>query len=695
MEPPTDNPYVRDPPLEFWPIEGMDEAQARAEIEPLREAIHYHDYRYYVENDPIIDDSVYDVLFDRLETLEDAFGLQRPDSPTRRVGATPQDELAEVEHVAPMLSIDGSVEEPDVRSFDERIRRELGSAADGLDYACEPKYDGLSIEVVYVDGQFQRAATRGDGQVGEDVTANVRTIRSIPQRLSGELPEQLVVRGEVFMPKDAFQEYNRERIERGDDPFANPRNAAAGSLRQLDPSITAERPLRCIFFDVLEWEGNPMQPEKHLDVVDALSSVGLPVPQRVERAPDIDAAIEYRNELATQRDELPFEIDGVVIKVNDRALCERLGTRSRSYRWVFAYKFPARSEETRVADIAVQVGRTGRLTPVALLDPVEVSGVTVSRATLHNPAEIESLGVNIGDRVRVKRAGDVIPYVEEVVEATSDEHFSFPTACPVCESAVEFDGPLAFCTGGLACEAQLRRSIEHFTGREGLDIDGVGPERVDQLMEEGLISDSVADLFRLTEEELAALEGWGQRSAQNLLEELADASNPSLSDFLAALGIQGVGPTLARTLAEEYGSIEALMGAGSAELEQIPDVGPIVAENVVSFFENEENRTVIEDLLQLGVSPESETRERTDTLEGLTFVFTGALSEMARSDASELIERHGGRVTSSVSGNTDYLVVGDNPGTTKRSDAASNDVPEIDESEFLTLLADQGIDVSV
>ncbi len=694
MEPPPDNPFVSDPRLDFWPAAELDPETAEAEVEALREAIRYHDYRYYVENDPLIDDAVYDALFDRLTTLEDTFELHSPDSPTQRVGAPPGDDLGEVEHVAPMLSIDGSVEEVDVRSFDERVRREVANGGLTAGYVCEPKFDGLSVEVIYENGTFQRAATRGDGRVGEDVTPNVRTIRSVPQRLSG-VPDELALRGEVFMPKDAFQAHNRARIERGDDPFANPRNAAAGSLRQLDPAVTAERPLQCVFFDVLAWNGAPAQPATHVEVVEALAGFGLPTSDRVEQAESIEEAIAYRNELAAVRDDLPFEIDGVVIKVNDRAECETLGQRSRSYRWAFAYKFPARSEVTRVADIAVQVGRTGRLTPVALLDPVEVSGVTVSRATLHNPAEIEQLGVDIGDRVRIKRAGDVIPYVEEVVESHDAGHFTFPTECPVCDSQVEIDGPLAFCTGGLACEAQLKRSIEHFTGREGLDIDGLGPERVDQLLEVGLITSSVADLFRLRVEDLAALEGWGERSAQNLIDELDAATDPSLASFLAALGIHGVGPTLARTLAAHVGSIEALMAADRSTLEDLPDVGPIVAENITEFFANEENRAVIEDLLELGVTPHAETRAGGDALDGLTFVLTGALSDLTRDEARDLIEAHGGRMTSSVSGNTDYLIVGENPGSTKRADAATHEVPELDESAFRTLLADRGVELAV
>ncbi len=693
MEPDPDNPYVTDPPTDFRPVASLSGPEAEEQAAQLREAIHYHDHRYYVENDPVIADRVYDTLFERLVTLEGAFNLQTPDSPTRRVGAEPLDELGELEHVAPMLSIQGSVEEADVRAFDDRVTREV--ADEELDYACEPKFDGLSIEVVYIDGVLDRAATRGDGRVGEDVTQNVLTIRSIPQRLGAGAPPFLSVRGEVFMPKAAFQEHNRERIERGDEPFANPRNAAAGSLRQLDSTITAERPLDCFFFDILSTGEDGPSYETQLDVLAALDEYGLPTTDLVQGVTGIDSAIAYRNDLLEVREALDFEIDGVVLKVNDRRLCEQLGTRSRSYRWMFAYKFPARSEETRVVDIAVQVGRTGRMTPVALLEPVDVAGVTVARATLHNPAEIAELGVDVGDRVRIKRAGDVIPYVEAVVESQSDGRFVLPDRCPVCESPVEREGPLAFCTGGMSCPAQLRRGLEHFASDRGLDIDGLGPERIDQLLDTGLVSDGLADLFRLDRSSLAVLDGWGQKSAENLLGELEAAREPPLEDFIAALGIPEVGPTIARTLAREFDSIEELAAGSRDRLEEIPDVGPIVAGEIETFFENPDNRVLLEELRDLGVDPEPpETTDTAQPLEGLTFVFTGSLDGMTRSEATEVIESHGGNVTSSVSSNTDYLVIGENPGQTKRDDAADYDVSEIDPAALRSLLSEHGIELA-
>jgi DNA ligase (NAD+) len=692
LESETDNPYLREPPTEFTPVDELSGEAAEEQARLLREALHEHDRRYYVEADPVIADRTYDALFERLESLEAAFDLATPDSPTQRVGGEPVDELDTVPHVAPMLSIDQSVEEHEVREFDRRVRDAVGDVA----YVCEPKFDGLSVEVVYEDGVFERAATRGDGEKGDDVTAQVRTIRAVPLRLRGDPPETLAVRGEVYMPRDAFTEYNRERVESGDEPFANPRNAAAGTLRQLDPSVVADRPLACFFYDVMA-ASDGEEPETQTESLDRFAAWGLPVADRVERVADIDAAIAYRNRLRDDRDDLDYEVDGTVIKVDARAARKELGATSRAVRWAFAYKFPARTEVTTVEDVVVQVGRTGRLTPVALLDPVDVGGVTVSRATLHNPDEIASLGVDVGDRVRVKRAGDVIPHVDEVVEKRSEGVFAFPDACPVCDSPVERDGPLAFCTGGLACEAQLERTVEHYGSRKGLDIEGLGGERVSQLVDAGLVT-GLADLYRLSVEELATLEGWGQRSAEKLLAEIDDARDPSLDDFLSALGVPEVGQSTARNVAREFGSVEAFplddgddFDAFEERLQTVPDVGPTVAHHVREFFENPENRAALHDLLGEVDPRDVETDDGETPLSGLTFVFTGSLS-VTRGEASDLVERHGGRVTSSVSSNTSYLVVGDSPGQTKRDDAETNEVPELSEAEFETVLREHGID---
>ncbi|WP_435098959.1 NAD-dependent DNA ligase LigA [Halarchaeum sp. P4] len=739
-----DNPYITDPALDFRDVEALDEDEAEQQAAYLREAVRFHDYRYYVLNDPVIADRAYDQLFERLRTLEEAFDLQTEDSPTRRVGGDPLEELGTVEHVVPMLSIDSSGDAEDVRDFDSRVRREL----DGEDvtYVCEPKFDGLSVEVVYVDGRYERAATRGDGETGEDVTQNVRTIESVPQRLRGDYPDVLVVRGEVYIPKDAFQAYNRERVEQGEEPFANPRNAAAGTLRQLDPSVTAERPLDCYFYDVLaawnatdgdaesdesddaeaavreEWEEWRDEETDISALLDALSETvtassgghdtdvegletqwgelgrfpdwGLKTNDRDEHVADVEAAIDYRDEMQDVREELNYDIDGTVLKVNDRRQCERLGTTSRYYRWAYAYKFPPRTERTTVTDIVVQVGRTGRLTPVALLEPVQVSGVTVSRASLHNPEEIEELNVNVGDEVTVERAGDVIPYVDEVVEKHSDGPFDFPEECPVCGSDVEYDGPVAFCTGGLACDAQLVRAVGYFT--DVLDIEGVGEEAAEQLVEEGLVSEDVADLYDLTVEELAALEGWGETSAQNLVEELEAARHPPLGDFLAAIGIPEVGPTVAADLAAQFETLDAFLEADEEDYEAVAGVGPVVANHVAEFLDNERNRRVIErlrDESRLGEPQTSEAATAGDELADLTVVFTGSVEGWTRDELRDLVETHGGSATSSVSSNTDYLVVGANPGTSKREAAEEHDVAELDPDEFFDLLEERGVDV--
>jgi len=686
---PEDNPYVEDPPTDFEPVDDLSASAAEEQADRLREAITYHDYAYYVEADPVIADRTYDALFARLQELEDAFDLPTENSPTSRVGGAPVDELATVEHVAPMLSIDSSGEESEVREFDDRVRRELADAdwKGAVAYFCEPKFDGLSIEVVYEDGTFERAATRGDGYEGDDVTAQVRTIPAVPLELRGDFPDFLAVRGEVYMPRDAFQAHNRERIEAGKEPFANPRNAAAGTIRQLDPAVVAERPLSAYFFDVLD---SSTAFESQRDLYEALPRWGLRVTDRVELVDDVEAAIDYRDRLLAERDDLDYEIDGAILTVDDWTAHDVLGTTSRAPRWTFAYKFPPRAEETTVRDVVVQVGRTGRLTPVALLDPVDVGGVTVSRATLHNPAEIERLGVGVGDRVRVQRAGDVIPQVVEVLETDDGEaSFAFPETCPVCDSPVERDGPMAFCTGGLACPAQLERAIGHYASRDALDVEGLGEERVEQLMDVGLV-ETLPDLYDLTVEDLAALAGWGEQSAENLLGELEDAREPPLSDFLVGLGVPEVGPATARNLARHFGSFEAIRTADEDALRSVEDVGPRVAAEIRGFFESERNAAIIDDLLT-HVSPQEADTAGGDALDGLTFVFTGALDGYTRSEAQDLVERHGGSATSSVSGNTDYLVVGENPGQSKRDDADAEGVPTIDEAEFESVLADHGV----
>ena len=706
------NPYLRDPPTAFEPVDSLDRERATAQAAALREAIREHDYRYHVEADPLIADRTYDALFARLRELEAAFDLATADSPTRRVGGEPVDELETVEHVVPMLSIEQGDDADDVREFDARVRRELD--AEEVAYVCEPKFDGLSVEVVYVDGVYERAATRGDGARGDDVTAQVRTVGAVPARLRGDPPAFLAVRGEVYVPRDAFRAHNRERVERGAEPFANPRNAAAGTLRQLDPSVAAERPLSCFFYDVLaagESEAAAREaadassgglaaagvPDGQAAELDALRAWGLRTAGRVERVDGIEGAIDYRDRLLADREGLNYEIDGAVVKVDDRAACARLGTTSRAVRWAFAYKFPARTGVTRVTDVVVQVGRTGRLTPVALLDPVDVGGVTVSRASLHNPEEIARLGVGVGDRVRIERAGDVIPQVAEVIESVDGGHFEFPGRCPACESAIERDGPVAFCTGGLACPAQLERTVVHYASRDALDVEGLGEEGVEQLVAEGLVTE-LADLYRLDADALAALSGWGERSAEKLLAEIDDAREPSFDRLLVGLSVPELGTATAGNVAREFGSLDALLAAADEpeafreRLQTVPDVGETVAERVATFFESAENRAAIDALREAGVEPRPvETADDEAPLDGLTVVFTGSLS-VSRRVATDHLEAHGARVTGSVSGATDHLVTGENPGTIKTEAAAAEGVETLDEDGLAALLAERGVD---
>jgi DNA ligase (NAD+) len=670
----TENPYLSPPVPQFEAVEGLDEGQAEYQATQLQEAVRYHDRRYYLESDPVISDSEYDRLFARLEELEAEFEVNEEGSPTQRVGASPIDKFETATHSTELLSIEQSREKPDVREFGRRVARETDETAT---FVCEPKLDGISLAVYYSNGVLQQVVTRGDGEEGEVVTPNAKTVPSIPLRLPEEESDQLIVRGELVMPRGAFQQYNKEQIEAGDEPFANPRNAVAGTIRQKDPSVVANRPLQFLAFDVLEssepldtrWEANQF-----------LEDLGFVSPPRIEKAESIDDAVDYRNETLAVRDELDVAIDGVVLKVNDLEHQAELGRTASHPRYCFAYKFPPRTEETVLRDVVLQVGRTGRVTPVALLDPVDVGGVTVSRASLHNPAQIEDLGVDVGDRVRVERAGDVIPQVAEVVESQSSGHFEFPDVCTVCGSDIERDGPMAQCTGGLSCSSQVRRSIEHYVSRGGLDIDGVGEQTVDRFLDEGLISD-VADLYALTEDDIAALEGYGQQSAANLIAAIEDSREPALHDFVTALGIPEVGEAVARDLAREFGSFDAFREASSSELTTVDDVGEVTARRIREYLHTDANQAVLKRLLE-AVSPSNDLDQGGTAFEGQTVVFTGSLPELSRSEATEIIEAEGGRVTSSVSGVTDLLVAGENPGSRKQSAAEENDVTIVDGDVF-------------
>ena len=671
----------------------MTREQARKRIEELAAEIREHDHAYYVLDQPSISDAKYDQLFRELKDLEETHPDLRPaDSPTQRVGGGLRAGFKKVRHTKPMGSLDSLMNETEAREFDARIKKGLG-LEDGLfagevAYTAEPKFDGLSIELVYEDGVLVRGSTRGDGETGEDVTANLKTIRAIPLRLRDDGPAagrrgRLAVRGEALMPLAEFEALNKRLIQADEEPFANARNAAAGTVRQLDPAITASRKLDFYAYDVLDAEHAEFATQ--VELLDALRAWGFHVEKTAKRCAGIDAVVAYHAKLAGKRDALPYEIDGVVAKVDDRATHARLGVRSRSPRWAFAFKFPPREEVTQVLDIVVQVGRTGKLTPVAQLQPVDVSGVTVSRATLHNQDEVDRKDVRIGDTVRVRRAGDVIP---EVVEVLKDQRprgthaFVMPTACPVCEAKVVREGAYHLCTNGLSCPAQLERHLVHFTARGAMDIVGLGEKTVKQLLEKGLIRD-LADIYHLTPIDLVGLEGFAEKSIENLISAIENSKKPRLDRFLFALGIEHVGDTVARLLADHYGALSGIMDASEEDLQELRGIGPEVAESVHHFFSNKRNRKVIARLLESGVRPVAEERPSGPRpLDGEIVVFTGGLETMPRPDAQRLAERAGARVTSGVSKKVTLVVAGPGAGS-KLEDANRLGIAVISEAEFL------------
>jgi DNA ligase (NAD+) len=646
-----------------------------------------------VEARPEVSDAEYDRLFRRLLALEEAHpDLITPDSPTRRVGAEPRSDLPTVAHAAPMLSLDSTKDETELRRFDERVRKAVGGT---VTYLVEPKLDGASLELVYEDGILTRAVTRGNGEQGEGVTENVKTIPSVPLRLRGEerpVPPFLSVRGEVLMYLSAFEALNQKLLEEGADPFANPRNAAAGALRQLDPRITAQRPLDLLAYDILAVEGAEFAADQ--EVVRALRDWGLRTPDRVELLSDVEDVLEYHRRYHAERDELDYEIDGIVIKLNDLGARESMGVTSRHPRWALAFKFEPRKEVTRIERIAVSVGRTGVITPVALLLPVEVSGVTVSRASLHNREELERKDVRQGDLVRVQRAGDVIPQVLGRVEEEGrrrEAPFQMPTHCPACGTEVFIRGPFTVCPNRFGCPAQLKARIVHFGSRGGLDIEGLGEETAALLVGRGLVRE-LASLFDLDAETLALLPGFAEKSATNLVAAIAQRKRVELHRFLFGLGIPEVGQAVARDLSLHFGNLDDIRRAEREALEAVNGIGPKMSELIFAFLREEKNAQAIDAVLARGldlISPEAPA----DTgLQGKKFVFTGGLERLTRSQAKKLVEGAGARAVSSVSAETDYVVSGTESGS-KLTRARELGVKVLDEGEFLTLLADVGVEV--
>ena len=662
------------------------------EVEELRRTIDVHNHRYYVLDEPTISDAEYDRLFRRLVELEAAHPeLASPTSPTQRVGAPPADQFETVRHTLPMLSLNNAMAEEEFRDFDERVRRALRTQSP-IDYVAEPKLDGLSVELVYENGVLTVASTRGDGINGENVTANVKTIRSVPLRLlhargQPAPPQRLEVRGEVILPKSAFQQLNDERTQRGEPAFANPRNAAAGSLRQLDSHVTAGRPLDIFCYAPGQIIGAEF--DDHWGFVHALRGWGLKTNPENRRRRGADSVVEYHRDMMQRRADLPYDVDGIVAKVNRFDVQRQLGEVSRSPRWAIAYKFPAQQATTRIKNIIPSVGRTGTITPVAELEPVFVGGVTVSNASLHNMDEVERKDVRVGDTVVIERAGDVIPYVVEVVKhkRSGKEHkFQMPKQCPVCASPVlREEGAAAYRCIGMSCPAKLREAVRHFASKHALDIDGLGEKLVAQLIEAGLAK-NVADLYGLSKAQLVGLERMADKSAQNILDAIAGSKRTTLARFINGLGIPQVGEHMAAVLAEHFGDIKALERASEEDLLAVREVGPETAREIRAFFGVQQNRAVIERLLHAGVRPVAETRARSGKLAGKTFVLTGALSAPRDAVAKE-IEAHGGRVTSSVSKNTDYVVAGAEPGT-KLDKARKLGVTTLNEPQLRALLKD-------
>ncbi|MBB2916768.1 NAD-dependent DNA ligase LigA [Cupriavidus alkaliphilus] len=689
------------------PVGALPADAAASRVAWLRDELDRHNYQYYVLDAPTVPDAEYDALFSELMALElEHPELQTPDSPTQRVGGEALAAFDSVRHRVPMLSLNNAFADDDVLNFDRRCAQGLGrsapaageadlfSAADAVEYACELKFDGLAMSLRYEDGRLVQAATRGDGETGEDVTVNVRTIKAIPLKLRGQAPAVLEVRGEVFMFRRDFDKLNARQAEAGEKTFVNPRNAAAGSLRQLDPRITARRPLSFFAYGLGELQGVE-RPPTHSAMLDGFAALGLPVCKDRAVVKGAQGLLDFYREIGKRRDELPYDIDGVVYKVNALAEQERLGFVSRAPRFALAHKFPAQEMTTIVEDIEVQVGRTGAITPVARLKPVFVGGVTVTNATLHNEDEIRRKDVHVGDTVIVRRAGDVIPEVVAVVterRPADARAFVMPSACPVCGSHIEKleDEAIARCTGGLICAAQRKQSLLHFAQRRAMDIEGLGDKLVEQLVDQGIVR-TPADLYKLGVAKLAALERMADKSAANLVTAIDKSRATTMNRFIFALGIRHVGEATAKDLARHFGKLDALMAADEAALLEVNDVGPVVAQSIANFLAEPHNVEVIEQLRAAGVHwPESEPVAKAPApLSGKTFVLTGTLPTLSREDAKELLEAAGAKVAGSVSKKTDYVVAGAEAGS-KLDKAEALGVPVLDEAGMLALLAQAG-----
>ncbi len=662
----------------------MNKKKAREEIKKLRKEINYHNYKYYVENDPVISDYEYDQLLKKLEKLESKYpDLITPDSPTQRVGEKPLDEFETVEHIVPMLSLDNTYTFDELREFDERVKKNVGE----VDYIVEPKIDGAGVALVYEDGIFKRGATRGDGIKGDDITQNLKTIHSIPLRLREKTLKKIELRGEVYMRIDGFKKYNKEQEKKNGTVFANPRNAAAGSLRQLDPRIVAKRPLD-IFIHYLSYSDKKFK--THYEAMNKLKELGFKIVSFLKKAKDIDEVIKYCKQLEKKRDSLNYEIDGAVIKVNSFEKQKELGSTTKNPRWAISYKFAAKQSTTKLNDIDIQVGRTGTITPVAILEPVKVGGVTVSRATLHNFDELKRKDIRIGDHVLVERSGDVIPQVVKSIKEKrtgSEKQKKIPKKCPICKTeVVRPEGEVAVRCPNKNCPARLKWKLSYYASRNAMDIDHLGKSTIDKLLDENLI-DNIADLYNLKKEDILKLEGFKEKSAENLLDSIEKSKNQGLSRLIYGLGIRHVGKYASQLLASKYTSIKDLSNATEEELKEIDGLGEKSAESIATFFATDENIKLIERLEEYGVKTKKEKTDEKQSLDGKTFVFTGSLDSFSRSDASEFVQKKGGIVKSSISKDIDYVVVGGKPGS-KYDKAKKLNITIINENEFKKLISD-------
>ncbi|MBE2894830.1 NAD-dependent DNA ligase LigA [Spirabiliibacterium falconis] len=662
-----------------------------SQLANLRATLRQYEYEYHVLDAPSVPDSEYDKLLNQLKALEAQHPtLITPDSPTQRVGAKPLSGFQQVVHELPMLSLDNAFSDEDVFAFINRVQERLGVNRT-LTFCCEPKLDGLAVSILYEQGKLVQAATRGDGTTGEDITANIRTIRSIPLQLLGSaIPPRLEVRGEVFMPHKGFEQLNEQALQHGQKPFANPRNAAAGSLRQLDPKITRQRHLHFNAYSIGISDGVAL-PNTHYERLQWLKTFGIPINHEIRVCTGSDAVFAFYRDIGEKRQHLGYDIDGTVLKINDIALQEQLGFVARAPRWAIAYKFPAQEQLTILNDVEFQVGRTGAITPVAKLEPVFVAGVTVSNATLHNGDEIARLGLAIGDTVIVRRAGDVIPQITGIVpekRPANARPIVFPTHCPVCNSAiVRIEGEaVARCTGGLFCDAQRKEALKHFVSRKAMDIDGVGVKLIEQLMAKELIH-TPADLFRLEKTTLMRLERMGEKSAQNALDSLERAKSTTLPRFIFALGIRDVGEATALNLANHFKTLEAIRTANEEQLKAVPDIGEVVAKRIVLFWQEAHNVAVVDDLLAQGIHWAAITEQTVEDnpFNGKSAVLTGTLSQLTRDQAKALLQQRGAKVSGSISAKTDFLIAGEKAGS-KLAKAESLGVKILSEAEFLALV---------